>query len=136
MSAFTVEMTDSPGQLARLCEILGDRGVNLVVCGLAHANGGTVALVADDEGATRDALQTAEIDYVERPALTVRMQNVSGAGATTLGKLAEAGVNIDVFLPIRIFDDQFYAVICADDLDGAANALGDQVVRDAPASPA
>jgi hypothetical protein len=128
MSAFTVEMANSPGQLARLCDVLATRGVNLVVCGLAHGGGGTIAFIADDEPAARGALQAAEIDYVERPALTVRLENVPGAGATAFRTLAQANVNLDVFLPIRIFDDQFYAVICPDDLDAAAEALGEQVV--------
>jgi hypothetical protein len=128
MSAFTVEMTNSPGQLARLCEVLAEHGVNLVVCGLAHGDGGTVAFIADDEPAARDALQTANIAYVEREALTVRLENVPGAGAAAFRRLAEANVNLDVFLPIRIFDDQFYAVICPDDIPAAQTALGEQVV--------
>jgi hypothetical protein len=129
MSAFTVDMANSPGQLARLCDVLAARGVNLVVCGLAHGGGGTIAFIADDEPAARGALQAAEIDYVERPALTVRLENVPGAGAAAFRKLAEANINLDVFLPIRIFDDQFYAVICADDLEAAASVLGEQVVN-------
>jgi hypothetical protein len=53
---------------------------------------------------------------------------VPGAGATAFRTLAQANVNLDVFLPIRIFDDQFYAVICPDDLEAAAEALGELVV--------
>jgi hypothetical protein len=128
MSAFTVDVANSPGQLARLCDVLAARGVNLVVCGLAHGGGGTIAFIADDEPAARGALHAAEIEYVERPALTVRLEMVPGAAAGAFRKLAEANVNLDVFLPIRIFDDQFYAVICPDDLDAATDALGEQVV--------
>ena len=56
------------------------------------------------------------------------MDNVPGAGATTFRKLAHAGVNVTLLLPVRVSTDEFLAVICADDLDTAANALGDQVV--------
>lgn len=130
MSAFTTDMDNTPGQLARLCEVLGARGVNLVVCGVGHGASGTIAFIADDEAAARSALQDASIDYRENESLTVRMQNVPGAGADLFRKLAGAGVNLDVFLPVQIFDDQFYAVICPSDVSAARAALGDQVVAE------
>ena len=128
MSAFTTDMDNTPGQLAQLCEVLGARGVNLIVCGVAHGSAGTIAFLADDEEATRSALMDASIDYTERAALTVRLDNVPGAGADMFRKLAAARVNLDVFLPVRIVDDQFFAVICPSDVAAARDALGDQVV--------
>ncbi|HZC71479.1 MAG TPA: hypothetical protein VE442_12355 [Jatrophihabitans sp.] len=130
MSAFTTSMGNTPGQLARLCEVLGARGVNLVVCAVAHGSTGTIAFIADDEAATHSALQDAGIDYTENKALTVRMQNVPGAGAGLFRKLADAGVNLNIFLPVQIFDDQFFAIICPSDVETARNALGDQVVAE------
>lgn len=130
MSAFTVDMANRPGELARLCGVLATRGVNLVVCGVAHGDSGTIAFIADDEGAAREALRDSGIDYVERDAITVRLQNVAGAGAAAFRALLEANVNLDVFLPVRVFDDQFYAVICPDNVAAARSALGDQVVTD------
>lgn len=58
MSAFTVEFDNRAGQLARLCEAMAARGVNLVVCGAAHGDTGTVAFIADDERGARAALRT------------------------------------------------------------------------------
>jgi hypothetical protein len=78
MSAFTVEFDNRAGQLARLCEAMADRGVNIVVCAAAHGDTGTVAFIADDERGARDALERADIEYTERPALTIRMENVAG----------------------------------------------------------
>jgi hypothetical protein len=130
MSAFTVEMQNTPGQLAHICELLGARGVNLVVCGLAHGNTGTIAFVGDDDATTRSVLRDADIDYGEHEVLTVRLDNVAGAGAEVFRRLAEAGVNLTVFLPIRILDGQFYAVLCAADLDAARAALADVLVTE------
>ncbi|HEU4423175.1 MAG TPA: hypothetical protein VFR67_11635 [Pilimelia sp.] len=130
MSAFTVELRNQPGELARLCEAMAGRGVNLVLCATAHGASGTVAFVADDDAASRNALVGAGIEYVERPALTVRMDNVPGAGATAFRKLADAGVNMDLLLPIRISNEQFFAVICVDDVEAASRVLGDQVVTE------
>jgi hypothetical protein len=56
------------------------------------------------------------------------MANAPGAGAAAFRKLADAGVNVELLLPVRVSEDEFLAVICADDLDAARRALGDQVV--------
>src|SRR5688572_3239538 len=90
MSAFTVEFENRSGELARLCEAMAARGVNIVVCGAAHGDTGTVAFIADDERGARAALEDADIEYDERPALTIRMENVPGAGAKAFRKLADA----------------------------------------------
>jgi hypothetical protein len=117
MSAFTVELDNQPGELARLCEAMASSGVNLVLCATTHGNSGVVAFIADDEAAAQAALEGADIQYLIRPAVTVKMANLPGAG-----------VNVDLLLPVRISDDEFYAVICADDPAAAEGALGGQVV--------
>src|SRR4029450_3369365 len=66
--------------------------------------------------------------FPDRPALSVRMQNGPGAGAATFRRLANAHVNMDLLLPVRISDELFFAVICVDDGGAARRALGDQVV--------
>jgi hypothetical protein len=128
MSAFTVQLDNQPGELARLCEAMASSGVNLLLCATTHGKSGVVAFIADDEAAAQAALQGAGIQYLIRPAVTVKMANLPGAGAATFYKLAAAGVNVDLLLPVRISDDEFYAVICADDPAAAEGALGGQVV--------
>src|SRR6266540_4156631 len=117
MSAFTVAVKNQPGELARVCAAMAEHGGN-----------GTIAFIADDEAAARTALDRAGIEFTERPALTVRMENVPGAGAATFRRLADAGVNMDLLLPIRVSNEQFFAVICTDDVDAASRALGEQIV--------
>lgn len=128
MSAFTIEFHNQPGRLADLCEVMAARDVNLVICGLAHGDAGTVAFIADDETAARTALQDAGLDATERDALTVRLKNTPGAGAATFRKLADAGVNVEVFLPVRVSDSQFVAVLCVDDQETATTVLRNAVV--------
>jgi hypothetical protein len=103
-----------------------------VLRGVAHGDRGTVAFIADDENAARKALQTPEIDYIEREALTARLQNVPGGGAATFRRLLEPCVNLEVFLPVRIFDEEFYAVNRPDNMAAALAALGDQMVAASP----
>jgi hypothetical protein len=128
MSVFTVELENKPGELARLCEAMADNKINLVLAAMALGDDGTVAFVADDEAAAQAALEDAGLEYAMRPALTIRMENQPGAGAMAFRMLAEAGVNADLLLPIRVSDELFFAVICVDDERKARDALGDQVV--------
>jgi hypothetical protein len=53
-----------------------------------------------------------------------------GAGAAAFRKLADAGVNVELLLPVRISDKEFFAVICADDAAAAEAALGGQVISE------
>jgi len=130
MSVFTVDLVNEPGQLAHLCQAMADRDINLVLSAVARGDSGTVVFIADDEASTQDVLRDASMEYTMRPALTVRMENQPGTGAATFRKLAEAGVNTDLLLPVRVSDDLFFAVICVDDQDKARNVLGEQVVPD------
>jgi hypothetical protein len=130
MSVFTVDLKNQPGELARLCEAMAGRGINLVLSATTHGEDGTVVFIADDEAGAETALQDAGIGYRMRLALTIRMEHQAGAGAATFRKLADAGVNADLFLPIRVSDDLFFAVICVDDAGKARRALGVQVIRE------
>lgn len=127
MSAFTVEFENQPGRLAELCDVMAARGVNLVICGVTNGNTGTVAFIADDEAAARTALQDGGFDARERESLTVRLRNAPGVGAATFRKLADAGVNVEVFLPVRVSDSQFVGVLCVDDQAAARNVLGNVI---------
>jgi hypothetical protein len=128
MSAFTVELENQPGELARLCEAMADSRVNLVLCATTHGTSGVVAFIADDEAAAEKVLDETGIEYLMRPALTIRMENLPGSGAAAFRKLAKAGVNVELLLPVRISEDLFFAVICVDDIEAANAALGDLVV--------
>jgi len=130
MSVFTVDLKNEPGELARLCEAMAGRGVNLILCATTHGESGTVAFIAADEADAETALSDSDIGYTRRPALTVRMENQPGAGAATFRKLAEAGVNTDLLVPVRVSDDLFFAVICVDDPDKARRTLGVQVISE------
>ena len=129
MGAFTVELHNQPGELARLCEAMASSGVNLLLCATTHGDSGVVAFIADDEAAAAAVLDGASIGYLLRPAFTVKMENLPGAAAAAFRNLADAGVNVDLLLPVRISDAEFYAVICADDSAAAERVLAGQVVR-------
>lgn len=128
MSVFTVDMENRPGELARLCEAMANGHINLVLSATARGEEGTVVFVADDEVAVQGALVEAGLRYEMRQALTIRMENQPGSGAVAFRKLADAGVNTELLLPVRVSDDMFFAVVCVDDEEKARDALGDQIV--------
>jgi hypothetical protein len=130
MSAFTVELDNRPGEPARLCEARASSGVNLLLCATTHGNSSAVAFIADDEAAAQAVLDSTGIEYLLRPPLTVKVENLPGVGAATFRKLADAGVNVELLLPVRISDEEFFAVICADDAAAAEGALGGQVISE------
>ena len=43
MSVFTVDLTNQPGELARLCEAMAGRGINLVLSAAARAEQGSTS---------------------------------------------------------------------------------------------
>jgi hypothetical protein len=135
MSVFTVDLKNQPGELARLCEAMAGRGINLILCATTRGEDGTVVFIADDETSAETALQEADIGYAMRPALTIRMENQPGAGAATFRTLANAGINADLLLPVRVSDDLFFAVICVDDTDKARRVLAAQVIREGNFAP-
>lgn len=128
MSVFTVDLENQPGELARLCEAMAANGINMVLSAAGLGEDGIVVFVADDEAGAQAALTDAGLRYTMRPALTIRMENQPGTGAATFRKLADAGVNADLLLPVRVSEDLFFAVICVDDQEKARHALGTQVV--------
>jgi hypothetical protein len=128
MDVFIVEAENSPGRLARLCEEMAARDINLMLAAVAHGRRGTIAFTADREQDARSVLVAMDVEFVARQALRVRIANFPGAGATLFTLLASAGVNVDIVLPLRISDDEFLGAICAEDLIAARNALGASVV--------
>jgi len=121
---FTVILDDRPGELARLGEALGDRGVN--IRGLAAFTGegrGVVHVLIDDRDVTRarEALEDAGMGMAdEREVLVVDVEDRPGTLGELTRELADANVNIDLayttFGGVKI-------VIATDDMDSARATL-------------
>ena len=63
---FTVQLTDSPGSLARVATALGERGVNITgIVGVAEDTDGALMLTTSDAGATREAFAALELPFEE-----------------------------------------------------------------------
>jgi len=104
------------------------RKINMLLCAVSEGDRGTVAFLVDDERAAGTALHDAGFDFLERPAITVRMDHLPGEGAAAFRRLADAGVNLELLLPVQVSKEEFFAVLCVDDVDSARAALRDYVV--------
>jgi hypothetical protein len=120
----TVILDDRAGELARLGEITGAAGVNIL--GLAAFTGegkGVIHVLVDDEKVAR-AVAELELGGMgvadRREVLVVDVDDRPGSLGELARELAEAGVNIDLayttFGGVKL-------VIATEDLDSARAAL-------------
>jgi len=66
---FTVELSDSPGSLARMAAALGDRGINIsAIVGIAEDTAGALMLATSDPAGTREAFTSLGLAFEEHDA--------------------------------------------------------------------
>jgi len=121
-SDLTVILEDRPGELARLGAATGEAGVNIEgMCALTGEGRGFVHVLVEDGAAASAALEDAGMGVAdEREVLVIDLEDRPGTLGEVAGRLAEAGVNIELvyttFGGVRL-------VIATDDLDSARAAL-------------
>ncbi len=96
MKQFDIYVQDRPGELAKVCEILGSQGVNIKA--LASERGGDrplIRVVTDDEVTTKSALSRNGIFFGLRDVISVRMLDRPGELGKIARKLARGKVNVE-----------------------------------------
>jgi hypothetical protein len=76
----------------------------------------------------RNALSTAGLTYHEVPVLTITLPDKPGTAAKTAKKLADAGVNIELFAPVQYTDGTATIPIGVDKIEDARRVLNDQLI--------
>ncbi len=117
----TVKLEDRPGTLAQLGETLGASGVNINGgCAVTSGGEGWVHILVDDAAAARTALEGAGISVAsEREVVIADAEDQPGNLGATARKLAEAGVNVELFY----VSNGLKLVFVVDDADKARSAL-------------
>lgn len=128
MNAFIVKLENRPGEVARVTETLAAQGINILVYGLAVGGYGALGFVANDEQGARSALDDAGVAYREVPIVAVRMEDRPGQAAKVSRQLADAGLNLELWLPVDTSQASFTVALGVDDVEAAQRVLGDQVV--------
>jgi hypothetical protein len=126
MDLFIVSMENRPGMLAGLAESIAARGVNITaVAAATTTDSGAVALMTDDDAATRAALDGAGVDYRTCGAVSASLEHRPGSLAAAARRLADAGVNIDAVLATGMEGGRVTVAFGVDDAVAARSALGE-----------
>jgi hypothetical protein len=94
-----VEADDSPGQLAAIGGALGKAGVNVDgFCAVVAGGRGVLHLLVEDAEGARRALEDAgyPVDAARDALVVSGVEDRPGYLGETAGRLADAGVNIEV----------------------------------------
>jgi hypothetical protein len=128
MQTFIVEAANRPGELARVTEPIAASGINIEAFSLGYGSHGALAFLAHDEQGLRSVLDAGGISYREVPVLTIWLEDKPGTVAKAARRLADAGVNIELFAPVEFATDRKATVaIGVDKIDAARAALSDQL---------
>lgn len=116
MNAYLVSVEDRPGVLARLFGAAAARGVNVYPAfGLADGTRGIIALGSEDEAGLRAAIADAGYSATAVEMVITELENRPGTGAALTKKLADAGVDLRVAVPIGMSGDKVRLAIGATD---------------------
>jgi hypothetical protein len=96
LKEFDVYVQNKPGELARVCETLGNHGVNIKAIASERAHDRPmIKIVTDDEVSAKSALARSGISYDLRDVVSVKMADRPGELGKISRKLARAMVNVD-----------------------------------------
>ena len=129
MNGFITQLENRPGEMARLMEALSAQGVNVLIYAVSTGDQAAVGFVVNDEEATRSILRDAGVGYREIPVFTVRMEDKPGQAASTSRRLADAGVNIEFWLPVDTSQSNFTVALGVDNVEAAQETLSEQITR-------
>jgi hypothetical protein len=124
MQAHLIDMDNRPGELARLAEALGERGVNITgITGATMGERGRLAIVTDDPEGTDAALEGAGYGCSHAEVVEVTMPNQPGELGRAARRLADAGVNIEGLMPLGMSGGNVTAGFVTDNPEKAREAL-------------
>ncbi len=96
LKEFDVYVQNKPGELAKVCEMLGSHGVNIKAIASERGNARPmIRIVTDDETTAKSALTRSGIPYDLRDLIAVKMSDRPGELGKIARKLAKAMVNVD-----------------------------------------
>ena len=115
MKDFSVQLTNHPGDLARVAQALARRHVNIKALAAITISGQAIArIIPDDVEAARGALETANIRFSESEVHIVLLENKAGQLATVTSRLGDAGINLEAVYLTGITDDLVEIAFVAD----------------------
>ncbi len=122
---FVMQLENRVGELAHVTRALAARGINIEhVVGTSTGDRMCARITTDDDAATREALRSLDIPFVEGDTLVIEVEDRPGGIAAFTERLADAGVNVTGILTVG-HHGQFVQIACTvDDEVAARRALG------------
>ena len=125
MNAYLIAVEDRAGVLARLFDAAARRQVNVAPAyGLADGTRGLIALGSEDEAGLRAAIADAGYSATAIELVVVELENRPGTGAEVTRKLVEAGVDLQIAVPVGMSGDRVQMGFGATDAGRLKQALG------------
>ena len=115
MKDCSIQLTNHPGDLARVAQALARRGVNIkALAGISVGGVAMARILPDDIVVARSALEAANIRFTESEVHLVLLENKAGVLATVTNRLGEAGVNLEAIYVTGVADDLLELAIVSD----------------------
>jgi hypothetical protein len=131
VNAFIISAPNKPGELAKIAELIALKGINITsIATIGWQGGGGIALTTNDESGTRSALgglgQVQELEIIP-----VSLEDRPGTLAAATQKLADAGINIELILPISMREGKVSIAIATNDNAKARELIGSGILASA-----
>ena len=125
MNGYLISTGDRPGMAARLFEAAAARGVNVAPAyGLADGTTGMILVGSDDEAGLQAAIADAGLSATAIEMVVTEVENRPGTGAALFRKLADAGVDLRIAVPVGMNGDSLQLGLGASDTALLKRALG------------
>ena len=124
MNAFIISAPNKPGELARIAEAIALKGINVTsIASIGWQEAGAIALTTNDESGTRSALSgIGNVEELE--IIPVSLEDRPGTLAAASQKLADAGINIELVLPMGMREGKVTVAFATSDNVRARELIG------------
>jgi hypothetical protein len=124
MQAFLVDLENKPGELARVAEALGEKGINITgVSGSTCGSSGRLAMTTADEARTRSLLGEIGCRFEEMEVAEASMRHEPGTLGMAARRLADAGINIEAMFATGMTDSGVSVAFVTSDAARAREVL-------------
>jgi hypothetical protein len=124
MKDCAIQLTNHPGDLARVAQALSRGRVNIKALAAVSSGGQAIAhIIPDDIDAARNAFQSANIRFQENEVHLVLLENKPGQLADVTNRLGDEKINLEALYVTGITDDMVEVAIVSDNPKKAKKVL-------------
>jgi hypothetical protein len=118
----TVTVTDEPGAVSHVTDVLGNGGIDIRGFSIADADGaGVLRLIVDQPGRAAGLLRDRSLAVEEHDVVVVQLDDHPGGLAAVLKTVTGAGITVRYIYSLI----SAHVVLDVDDADRARELLGD-----------